>query len=424
MKKQFIEYLQNSLTEKQNILSTNTLSEEDKTLLENQVTNLEGLIKKLEESEEEITNEQMEDIKNQINTLNDKLTALSEKIGLNQTKDDNNKDNIENKMENYLETKNSVRDFAAAIRASKTADEFRANWNEYLVANSITVESGSEEAFLPSAVKGRIQDLFEKNAGWLADLTNTNAKRFYVRRNTNDKNAENSRAKGWKKGDTKVSQEIELAAKLISPQFIYKLQEIDLQTKFENDEDLINYVLGELVNLILFEERRAILVGDGRDASSDYKINSFESIGLKSTTDAYTTVMTASSTWLVDDARALCDAIVNENNAPLYVFMSKADLRTLSRVSASETSTPVYMSVEQVAEQIGATKIFTTDLLGDTAKMIAMLPSEYYLVGEGVLNPALMTAHDIYKNLDIYRYECVAGGGINGLKSTAVLKAN
>lgn len=416
----FKEYLTNSLTEKQNLLASNSLSEEDKELLQNQADNLTAMIAKIDEMEDEVSNEVIEDLKNTVNEMGEKLVALNEK--LNQTKQDDNNEENENKMENYLETKNSVRDFAAAIRASKTADEFRTNWNEYLVANSITVESGSEEAFLPSAVKGRIQDLFEKNAGWLADLTNTNAKRFYVRRNTNDKNDEDSRAKGWTKGKTKVSQEIEVAAKLISPQFIYKLQEIDLQTKFENDEDLINYVLGELVNQILFEERRAILVGDGRDVSSDYKISSFESIGLKASTDAYTTVMTATSDWLVDDARALCDAIVNENNAPLYVFMSKADLRTLSRVSASETSTPVYMSTEQVAEQIGATKIFTTDLLGETAKMIAMLPSEYYLVGEGVLNPALMTAHDIYKNLDIYRYECVAGGGINGLKSTAVLK--
>lgn len=423
MKETFKSFLNAEIENKQKLLLSNSINDEDKALIQEQIDNLTAMVEKVDALEEgEQANEAIEELKQTVTEMGEKLTALNEK--LNQTKQEDNNEEKENKMENYLETKNSVRDFAAAIRASKTADEFRANWNEYLVANSITVASGSEDAFLPSAVKGRIQDLFEKNAGWLADLTNTNAKRFYVRRNTNDKNDEDSRAKGWSKSKTKVSQEIEVAAKLLAPQFIYKLQEIDLQTKFENDEDLINYVLGELVNQILFEERRAILVGDGRANDSDYKIHSFESIGLKASTDAYTTVMTATSTFLVDDARALCDSIVNENNVPLYVFMSKADLRTLARVSASETSTPVYMSTEQVAEQIGATKIFTTDLLGETAKMIAMLPSEYYLVGEGVLNPALMTAHDIYKNLDIYRYECTAGGGINGLKSTAVLKAN
>ena len=81
------------------------------------------------------------------------------------------------------------------------------------------------------------------------------------------------------------------------------------------------------------------------------------------------------------------------------------------------------ITTEQVAEQIGATRIITTDLLGDDFKAVAMIPSEYYMVGRNILNPEFYSWHEGYKNLDVYRYECVAGGGINGLKSTAVLKA-
>lgn len=410
-------FLQGELEAKNALLAANTVSEEDKELINSQIAGITAMVEKLDAMEDDNTKELVEELKNTVSEMGEKLTALNEKINLNK----NNEDNKEDKMDNeYLKSTNAIHDFAEAIRNSRTADEFRANWGAVLAQNSIEVTAGSEEAFLPEAVKGRITDLWEKGAGWLADLTNTNAKAFWVRHNTSEKNDETSRAKGWKKGNTKVAQEIALAAKKLVPQFIYKLQEIDLQTKFENDEDLINYVLGELVDQILFEERRAILVGDGRALDSDHKISSFETIA-KDTTDAYTTVMTVASTFLVDDMRAMVDTIVNENNKPVYVFMSKADLRTLARVQASETSTPVYLSEEQVAEQIGATKIFTTDLLGADYKAIAMIPSEYYLVGEGVLNPSLMTAHDIYKNLDIYRYECVAGGGINGLKSTAVL---
>lgn len=410
-------FLQGELEAKNALLAANTVSEEDKELINSQIAGITAMVEKLDAMEDDNTKELVEELKNTVSEMGEKLTALNEKINLNK----NNEDNKEDKMDNeYLKSTNAIHDFAEAIRNSRTADEFRANWGAVLAQNSIEVTAGSEEAFLPEAVRGRITDLWEKGAGWLADLTNTNAKAFWVRHNTSEKNDETSRAKGWKKGNTKVAQEITLAAKKLVPQFIYKLQEIDLQTKFENDEDLINYVLGELVDQILFEERRAILVGDGRALDSDHKISSFETIA-KDTTDAYTTVMTVASTFLVDDMRAMVDTIVNENNKPVYVFMSKADLRTLARVQASETSTPVYLSEEQVAEQIGATKIFTTDLLGADYKAIAMIPSEYYLVGEGVLNPSLMTAHDIYKNLDIYRYECVAGGGINGLKSTAVL---
>lgn len=410
-------FLQGELDAKNAVLAANTVSEEDKELINSQIAGITAMMEKLDAMEDDDTKALVEELKNTVTEMGDKLTALNEKINLKNNETDNKEDKMDNE---YLKSTNAVRDFADAIRNSRTADEFRANWNAYLTQNSIEVTAGSEEAFLPEAVRGRITDLYEKGSGWLADLTNTNAKAFWVRHNNSEKDAETSRAKGWTKGKTKVAQEITLAAKKLVPQFIYKLQEIDLQTKFENDEDLINYVLGELVDQILFEERRAILVGDGRALDSDYKISSFEAIA-KTTTDAYTTVLTASSSFLVDDLRAMTDAIVNENNKDIYVFMSKADLRTLARVQASETSTPVYLSVEQCAEQIGATKIFTTDLLGSDYKAVAMIPSEYYLVGEGVLNPSLMADHDIYKNLDIYRYECVAGGGINALKSTAVL---
>lgn len=417
MKKElFKKYLQGELSAKKALLTKNELSDEDKTAVQTSIDNLTSILEKVEQSEDE---EGLNELKSAVQTISDKMTALEERI--NQNKQNVTEETMEN---NYLSTKNSIHDFAEAVRNSRNGVEFRANWNAILTQNGFTITDGSEDAFLPEAVKGQISDIWEKNAGWLADLTNTGAKKFFVRHNTSDQNAETSRAKGWKKGDTKIGQQINFAAKLLQPQFIYKIQEIDLQTRFESDEALITYVLSELVSQVLYEIKRAILVGDGRSADSDYKINSFEAIA-KTTTDAYTTVSTVTANgFLVDDFRTLVDNIHNPNNKEIYVFMSKASLRTLSRTQASDTSTPFYVPVEDVAAQIGVSRIITTDLLGDDYTGIAMIPSEYYLVGESILNPTLMTAHEIYKNVDVYRYECVAGGGINGLKSTAVLKAN
>lgn len=419
MKKLFLNYLKKELESKTALLASNSLSDEDKVLVQTAVDTLNETITAVDELEDENAGEAIDALKETVDNLLQGLKAVQEKLAQTEQTETQTEP-----MENYLKSKNSVHDFAEAIRNSRTADEFRANWNEMLVKNGITVASGSEPAFTPEAVKGMINDIWDRNADWLKDLNDTGAKRFYIRHNTSDQTAENSRAKGWKKGDTKVSQTITVAAKLLQGQFIYKIQEIDLKTKFDSDEALINYVIGELVDQILYEIKRAILVGDGRANDSDYKISSFEAVA-KSSTDSYTTVSTASADgFLVDDVRAMVDSIVNDNNKPIYVFMSKADLRTLARVQASETSTPVYLSTEQVAEQIGATRIITTDLLGSDYKAVAFIPNEYYLVGENILNPVLYTWHEGYKNLDVYRYECVAGGGINQMKSSAVLKAN
>lgn len=409
MKKLFLQYLKNSIEEKNSLLAKNELTQEDREMIASAIDGLNGLVDQIDADGDD---NDLEELKSAVESLNESVAAIQEK--LNQNKQ-------EIPMEqNYLKTQNSVHDFANAIRDSKTADEFRSNWSNVLSTNGITISAGSEAAFIPEAVKGMISDIWDRNADWLRDLNNTGAKRFYCRYNTSDQTAETSRAKGWKKGDTKVSQTINVASKLLEAQFIYKIQEIDLKTQWDSDEALISYVIGELVDQILYEIKRAILVGDGRANDSDYKINSFEALA-KDTSDAYTTVATASATFLVDDMRAMVDSIKNDNNKSVYVFMSKADLRTLARVQASESSTPVYLGVEQVAEQIGATRIITTDLLGSDYKAVAFIPSEYYLVGENILNPILYTWHEGYKNVDVWRYECVAGGGINAKLSSAVL---
>lgn len=424
MKKDFFkEFLTNSLTEKQNLLLANSLSDEDKEALQTQVDNLTALIAKVDEMEDdEVSNEVIEDLKSAVSEMASKLEAINEK--LNQ-KNNETEEKEEDMNKNYLESKNSLHDFAEAIRNSRNAEEFRANWQECLLKNdadndSIVIEEGSEDAFIPAAVKGLISDIWDRNADWLKSLNYTGAKRFYCRYNTADQTAETSRAKGWKAG-TKSRQDLTLAAKLLEGQFIYKIAEIDLKTKFDDDAALVTYVVNELTDQILYEIKRAILVGDGRLDNDPYKIDSIEAI-VKENADAWTNVASCTSDFLVDDMRALVDGLNNPMNKEVFVFMSKADLRTLARVQASETSTPVYMSTEQVAEQIGASRIITTDLLGEDAKAVAMIPSEYYMVGApNLLSPILYTWHEGYKNLDVYRNETVVGGGINGLKSTAVL---
>ncbi len=421
MDKQILIDLINTEIENKNIVLKNAMSDEDKEVVQNQINNLQQMLDKVSQLEGDNTSEIVEELRNTVTEMGEKLTALNEKINLNKEEEK------EEEQMNYLETKNAVHDFAEAIRNSRNGEEFLANWREALkLANSepqyetIAVEEGHEEAYLPAPVKGMINDIWDRNADWLKDLNDTGAKRFYCRYNTSEQDRETSRAKGHKKGVDKVKQELTFTSEMLSAMPIYKLAEISYQTQFESDEALISYIIGELVDQVLYEIKRAILVGDGRRDDDDYKISTFEALA-KDTTDSWTTVSTVASDFLVDDMRAMVDSIKNDNNKSVYVFMSKADLRTLARVQASTTSTPVYMSTEQVAEQIGATRIITTDLLGSDYKAVAFIPSEYYLVGANILNPLFYSWHEGYKNLDVYRYECFAGGGINALKSTAVL---
>ena len=412
MKEIFKSYLQKEIEKNNSILAQNSLADEDRAVIEAAIASLTETMEAVDAAED---NTVVDELKATVEELQQSLTAIKEK--LNQQKEEINE---ETEMENYLQTKNAIKDFANVIRNSKSIDEFRNGWNSVLTTNGITIEEGSELAYLPQPVLGRIQDIWDRNADWLRDLRNTGAKSYYVRVNTSEQDAENSRAKGWKQGDTKVAQQLTFAAKKVEAQFIYKLQEIDLKTKWDSDEDLINYIIDELVDQILYEEKRAILVGDGRANDSDYKITSFETI-LKDTEDIYTNVIEAEEdSFMIDNMVELVDSLHNPDGRRVFVFMNKADLRSLRRVAASDSSTPVYLPVEQVAETIGASRIITTDLL-EEGTAIAMIPEKYCLVGANIFSPEWMNFHDIYQNLDVYRMEIVAGGAIEGLKSTAVL---
>lgn len=416
MKKIFLGYLQKQLEKNNAMLASNSLSEEDRKLVEDAIADLEATVTAVEALADENAQEAIDALKETVDNLQQGLTAVQEK--LNQKNQENSEPTMN---ENYLQSKNSVHDFCNAIRNAKTADEFRLNWEASLSTNGITITEGSEDAFIPAAVKGRIEDIWDREAGWLKELNDTGAKRFYVRHNTSEQTAETSRAKGWKSGE-KAVQSINVAAKLLQAMPIYKIQALSVKDDWNSDEDLLDYVLGELVSQILFEIRRAILVGDGRAANSPYKIDTFEAV-VKNASDDYTTVATASSTFLVDDVRTCVDAIHNPSNKKVTVFMSKETLRTLARVQASSESSPVYLGTAQVAEQINADEIVTTDLLGNGVKCVAMILGEYYMVGANILNPVLYTWHEGLENTTYWRYECFAGGGINGLKSTSVLKA-
>ena len=194
---------------------------------------------------------------------------------------------------------------------------------------------------------------------------------------------------------------------------------------FRSDGSLLDYLVEELVGQILYEEKRAILIGDGREAGTTGKIDSIEAIykGDDAVTDAYTTIITAEEdSFMLDNLHNLVSK-VHADGEEVVLFIATSAINEATRVAASETSTPLYLEDEQLARQCRASRIIVTDIL-DLAEItaIAMVPNKYVLVGENVMNPQLFNQHDIWKNEDVYRFECPVAGAIEGLKSTAVLK--
>lgn len=364
----------------------------------------------------------LERIDKRMNEFADDIKALQERVGSGDGNPDGegeaNKLKGGKKAQNYLGTAEATRDFLSAMRASKNAVEFGKNWNARLAENGITIAEGSEDAFLPDAVKGAIQDAWEKPSNWLNRLNNTGAKAFTVRLNTSDQDAETSRAKGHKRGEQKANESLTFAAKKITPQMIYKKIDLDNMTVFEDDGSLLNYITTELVNQWLVEVERAILVGDGREANDNNKINSIEAVIDAGAT--YTTTFAHSTdNQFIDELVQMVDSIKNDEGGAITIFMSQTSLSELRRFVFGDGSSAQYVRKEDMAAQLGVSEIITTSLLGTDVKAIAMRLDKYVTVGRR--NPTFVEWENYDINVRNYRVENPFGGALGAPKSAAVL---
>ena len=363
----------------------------------------------------------LERIDKRMNEFALQIEALQERVGSGDDNPDGEgaANNLSGKeTHNYLSSNEATHDFLQAMRTSKNAVEFGKNWNARLAENGITIAEGSEDAFLPDAVKGAIQDAWEKPGNWLNRLSNTNAKAFTVRLNTSDQSAETSRAKGHKRGETKANESLTFAAKKITPQMIYKRIDLDNMTIFEDDGSLLTYISTELVNQWLIEVQRAILVGDGRQDNDNNKINSIEAV-VDANAVYQTTFAHSADAQFIDELVQMVDSIKNDEGGAITVFMSQTSLSELRRFVFGDGSSAQYVRKEDMAAQLGVSEIITTTLLGSDVKAIAMRLDKYVTVGRR--NPTFVEWEDYDSNTRNYRVENPFGGALGAPKSAAVL---
>lgn len=89
-----------------------------------------------------------------------------------------------------------------------------------------------------------------------------------------DITADDARARGYVKGNQKVEETIAALKRVTTPTTIYKLQKLDRDDVVDiTDFDVVAWIKGEMRMMLDEEIARAILVGDGRNASSNDKIN-------------------------------------------------------------------------------------------------------------------------------------------------------
>lgn len=240
-----------------------------------------------------------------------------------------------------------------------------------------------------------------------------------------DPTAPENIAKQWNKNseDHKAEQELAVQGKSISTAYIYKLQSLaneDLDDAREAGEEarLLNDIREELMRAVKGLAVRAIMVGDANNPNGQ-KVTVFETIGTKTETDLFTTVVNpaeANTVTLADVRKAAAKVKTRRKWA-----LMTGDLKLLLATRKyAEGGTEFFFTDEELAAQLGVDRVIDKDFIGDVEGLHAIIfdPDEYWVKEKNVIDTAFPEFKD---NRQGYIYEINMGGAIHGLESTAVL---
>lgn len=214
---------------------------------------------------------------------------------------------------------------------------------------------------------------------------------------------DDARAKGYMKGKLKKEEVFSLLKRTTTPTTIYKKQKMDRDDVIDiTDFDVIAWLKREMRMMLDEEIARAILVGDGRLASSDDKINEQNIRPVWKDAELYTiqSVITVSSQATADDkAKAFIRAAIKSRkdykgsgNPTLY---TTEDFLTDMLLLTDANGRDLYDSVEKLAKKLRVSKIVTVPVM------------------EGVTNDSGDALTGIIVNLNDYNVGADKGGAVN-----------
>lgn len=291
---------------------------------------------------------------------------------------------------------------------------------------------------LPSIVEvfPEIQTAFEKTS-ILSRLRKLGEQNLSIPVSLQADNDTEVRAKGHKVYDEslnlieKKEQILRITPKTLSLGAIYKKIAVPKLMSYQtgNISQLMRWLSTELIERIDNEIQRVVLVGDGRDVTDPDKINSFESIGSKTASDAYTVYREVANTLpTLSDVRELIDSM--DATQPITLFAHPSVISHLELMQYAAGGSVSFIGDDVLAAQLGVSEVVKTKMLegavpapNGTAKklpvIVAIQGNSYGYVGSDLFS----VSYEKWDfNADELLSEIFAGGGVIKPLSTGVIK--
>ena len=223
-----------------------------------------------------------------------------------------------------------------------------------------------------------------------------------------DLTADEARAKGYIKGKLKKEQVFTLLKRTTTPTTIYKKQKLDRDDVIDiTDFDVVAWLKTEMRFMLDEEIARAILVGDGRDGSSDDKINEMNIRPIWTDSDLYTikaTVIKKAGATEDDMAKAFIRTAIKSRKdyrgSGEPVLFTTEDMITNCLLLEDTTGRVIYDSIDKLRTVLRVREIVTVPIMEGLTRTDADDSKVHSLMG-------------IIVNLNDYNVGADKGGAVN-----------
>lgn len=385
----------------------------------------DAIVGAIEELEADAEEHNSDEIMARINELADKAksAASSEEVA-------ERIQAVRNEIAGMLpQKKTSVADkFTAEVRKEVANAIMRASNDREAIENAMAVCKKNDITGITfqDVVDYTLQLKQEDNDELFAELFPAVYNRFFV----GDLDPENAAeiAKQWNGLGVDVTekdiQELAAEGKTINTKEVYKRQRVpnavldDVEAAGQEAE-FTGSITNELRKAVQGLIVRALLIGDKVNAAGK-RVTTFETIGATKTTDLFTKVVAPKVANQPDllDLRKAADAV--KWDYKIAVITSDLKLSLIDRRYATG-GTPILLTDEELAAQLGVNKVYTRDFIADEAGLHAIIfnPREYWVYTKKEREIAFPQYE---KNVLNFLYERNCGGAIHGIQSCAVVR--
>lgn len=275
------------------------------------------------------------------------------------------------------------------------ADQFGITNIEYLFPDAKTVTN--------------VPEFIKRDTGWVAGVMGTVHHTPFSRIKSvfADITEDEARARGYMKGKLKKEEVFSLLKRTTDPQTIYKKQKLHRDDVIDiTDFDVVAWLKAEMRMMLDEEIARAILIGDGRLASSDDKIEETHIRPVWTDSELYTINRVLNFSKANDDADKRAKAFIRaaikarkdykgSGNPALYCT---EDILTDCLLLEDATGRIIYDSVEKLATAMRVSKIITVPVMEGAKRTVES--TERHLMG-------------LIVNLRDYNIGADKGGAVN-----------